>query len=161
MDSIGSPIVSLRQLDEGIAEASFSMGGARLTGNQELSNAPTVVLLGDSYVVAREVGDAQTTGAWIERLARSDGWKVNVRQYGWRGATPAQYIASAPDVIGRWRPEQVVVLLSIDDLDQHPLVEGNVRLRIGSTGVARMVGQAIEPAQPRSAGALRSSLLLL
>src|SRR4051812_34385616 len=71
-DSLGGPVFVSRQVEEGIATARFSVGGSRLTGRAPLATAPVVVLLGDSYVVAREVPDASTMGAGIERLAAAD-----------------------------------------------------------------------------------------
>src|SRR5678816_573110 len=44
VDSADAPVVTVRQLDEGIAESHFSVTGARLTGNERILNAPTVVL---------------------------------------------------------------------------------------------------------------------
>jgi hypothetical protein len=112
----GAAVVS-RQLDEGIATTRFSSGGSRLTGRAPIPEAPAIVLLGDSYVVAREVSDESTMGAVLERLAIADGRAVNVRQYGWRAAGPEQYLTVASQVLRRWRPERVVIVLNDDDLD--------------------------------------------
>jgi hypothetical protein len=138
-DSFGAPVVTSRQLEEGIAESHFSSAGARLTGNPVVAGAPLVVILGDSHVVAREVGDTQTMGAWVERLARRDRSPVNVRQYGWRGASPPQYLMVAHDVMEHWHPSQVVIVLDGDDLGPDPLNRQFPRMRIGRNDVAQLV----------------------
>lgn len=117
-DRIGGPVVTIRQIEEGVATTHFSSAGARLTGNSWLDSAATVVIVGDSYVAAREVPDESTMGAWLERRARSERLGLNVRQYGWRGASPARYVVAAPAVAARWSPSAVVIPLSSDDLDE-------------------------------------------
>lgn len=137
-----------RQLEEGIAESHFSSAGARLTGNRPIAGAPVIVVLGDSHVVAREVSDGETMGAWIERLARSEGRPVNVRQYGWRGASPPQYLLVADDVRRRWNPEHVVVVLDGDDLGPDPLNRRFPRMRIGKNDAVEIVRAGDENAAP-------------
>ena len=56
-DSASSPVVTSRQLEEGIAESHYSAAGARLTGNAMIGGAPSIVILGDSHVMAREITD--------------------------------------------------------------------------------------------------------
>lgn len=144
-DSLRAPAVTIRQIEEGVATAHFSVGGARLTGNAPLDSAPTVVIIGDSYVVAREVADDQTMGSRLERRARQERHPINVRQYGWRGASPARYVVSAPDVLSRWHPAVVVVPLSIDDLDERAVsgdppflyISADARPRVAGAPVAR------------------------
>src|SRR5205085_1259816 len=131
--------VETRQIDEGIATAHFSTAGARLTGGSPLADAATAVVLGDSYVVAREVRDEATMGARLERMARADGVPLNVRQYGWRGAAPAQYLDAASDVLARWNPAVVMIALSTDDFDERALAGSFPRLRIDAAGDAQVV----------------------
>lgn len=138
-DALDASVVTSRQLEEGIAEAHFSSAGARLTGNVPEPHAPIVVILGDSHVVAREIADEETMGAWVERLARRDHYVVNVRQYGWRGASPPQYLSVAHDVNERWHPEQVVVVLDGDDLGADPLNRRFPRMRIGRDDAVELV----------------------
>lgn len=138
-DSLGGPVVTSRQLEEGIAESHFSTAGARLTGNPTIAGAPLIVILGDSHVVAREITDAETMGSWVERLARDERHFVNVRQYGWRGASPPQYLMVAWDVMERWHPEQVVVVLDGDDLGPDPLNRRFPRMRIGKNDAVQLV----------------------
>ena len=138
-DSLGSPVVTSRQLEEGIAESHFSSGGARLTGNPSVAGAPLIVILGDSHVVAREVTDHETMGSWVERLARGERYSLNVRQYGWRGASPPQYLMVARDVMSHWHPAQVVVVLDGDDLGPDPLNRRFPRMRIGKNDVVQLV----------------------
>jgi hypothetical protein len=144
-DTLGSPVVTSRQLEEGIAESHFSSAGARLTGNSTVAGGPVIVILGDSHVMAREIGDGQTMGAWVERLARSSRYFVNVRQYGWRGASPPQYLLVARDVLDRWNPAEVVVVLDGDDLGPDPLNRRFPRMKIGrddSVEIVRDPGDA-------------------
>lgn len=138
-DSFGGPIITSRQLEEGIAESHFSRAGARLTGNPVMAGAPLVVILGDSHVVAREVRDNETMGSWVERLARGERYSLNVRQYGWRGASPPQYLMVARDVLTRWHPAQVVVVLDGDDLGPDPLNRKFPRMRIGKNDAVQLI----------------------
>jgi hypothetical protein len=115
-DSVNGAVVATRQFEEGLALARYSECGARLTGNPEEPSASYVVLLGDSHVAAREVNDAQTMGARLEAIARVDERPVNVRQYGWRGASPTQYMLVANEVLRKWNPRHVVVVVADDDL---------------------------------------------
>lgn len=115
-DSIDSPAVATRQTEEGVALARYSRCGARLTGNPFVSSGAPLVLLGDSYVAAREVDDDETMGARLEAIARDSDRPLAVRQYGWPGASPARYLMVANDVLNRWRPERVVIAVNDDDL---------------------------------------------
>lgn len=115
-DAIEGPIVEVRQYHEGIARSHFSSVHARLTGSP-LPAAPTIgVLLGDSYVEAIQVSDSETTGAVVEHLAGRSGMSLQVRQYGWSGASLAQYVRVAPQVLARWNPAWVAVMVNSGDL---------------------------------------------
>ena len=129
-DSLDAPIVAANQIEEGIGRAHYTVTGARLTGRAPLTGAPVIVLLGDSYVAAREVRDEETMGAWLERNAGDAGTPITVRQYGWRGVSPAQYLLVAADVRRRWKPAHVVIVLSRDDLDDHALAGQYPRLKV-------------------------------
>jgi hypothetical protein len=138
-DSINAPVITTRQLEEGIAVSHFSAAGARLTGNSMIPNAPVIVILGDSHVVAREITDGETMGAWVERLSRAENHPLNVRQYGWRGASPPQYLAVAKDVLVRWHPSRVVIVLDGDDLGPDPLNRRYPRMKIGKDDAVEIV----------------------
>ncbi len=159
-DSASAAIVTVRQIEEGVATTHFSAGGARLTGNAWLAGAPTVVIVGDSYVVAREVPDELTMGAWLERRARNGGIPVDVRQYGWRGASPARYVSAAPAVLSRWNPSAVVVPLSADDLDEHAVGGTRPYFALEADGDATVVGAAPDGAieQPKPARSVFAKL---
>lgn len=157
-DSFDSPVVARRQLEEGVALAHFSAAGARMTGNPVAGQGVTVVILGDSYVMAREVADNETMGAQLERTARANSLPLDVRQYGWTGATPAQYLYVAHDVIDRWHPHRVIVVLSDNDLDNITLAGEWPRLRVDASGNARVVGPPIDTITP---GPYPSSLSML
>lgn len=157
VDALDSPVITTRQLEEGIAESSFSSAGARLTGNPPLDGASVVVVLGDSHVVAREIRDGGTMGAWVERQARRDGYDVNVRQYGWRGASPPQYLLVARDVLQRWHPLQIVVILDGDDLGADPLNRRFPRMRIGtddSVEIVQSPDSSVDTSAPRQLSTL-------
>jgi hypothetical protein len=149
-DSFGAPAVVHRQIEEGVAAARFTKFGARLTGNLPLRSRPPVVILGDSYVVAEQVEDGETMGAELERIARANGLPLDVRQYGWSGASPAQYLYVADEARHRWGPRRVIELTD-NDLDFNALMLASPRLRVDSTGAARIVGAPIDtsPLPPR------------
>ena len=155
LDSVQGDTLVRRQLDEGVSIARFSTGGARLTGNPFLVDAPVVVLLGDSYVVARAVADAATMGSVLERDARAAGLPLNVRQYGWSGASPSRYLLVADSVLRRWNPATVVIALSDNDLDENALHEANPQLRVASPTDLRILPFA----EPQAIAAPRYSSL--
>ncbi|HEY6220127.1 MAG TPA: hypothetical protein VIV65_08715 [Gemmatimonadaceae bacterium] len=157
-DSFHSPSVAISQLEEGVSVAHFSSAGARLTGHPAIEGAPTVVILGDSYVMAREVGDAATMGAQLEALARADRLPINVRQYGWSGASPAQYLLVAPQILARWRPLRVIVALSSNDLDHAAMTGEWPRLAVDAAGEAQVIGDAMDTT---NVGGVRSALGML
>jgi hypothetical protein len=108
--------VEVRQYHEGIARSHFSPVHARLTGSSPSAAAKIGVLLGDSYVEAAQVSDSETTGAVVERLAAASGMPLHVRQYGWSGASLSQHVRVAPQVLARWNPEWVAVMVNSGDL---------------------------------------------
>src|SRR5437879_7569460 len=77
----------VRWCSEGCATSHFSRDGARVTQNPILTAAPTAVILGDSHVEAFQVSDALIAGSVVERLARAEGNRINVRHYGWSAAS--------------------------------------------------------------------------
>src|SRR5688572_17577841 len=90
-DSLAGPVVVQRWYFEGIATSHFSASGARLTGNPPLAGASVGVVLGDSYVEARQLPDRATIGSHVEQLARGAGQPLNIRQYGFSGASAAKH----------------------------------------------------------------------
>jgi len=159
-DALFAPSVTTRQFDEGLGVARFTVTGARITGNTPLDDASTIVLLGDSFVAAREVDDSVTAGSRLERMARAAGLRVNVRQYGWRGASPPQYLVAARAIRARWDPARVVVLLSNDDLDDHVLAGQYPRMRVARNGSVLLVAGP-SPTQPQPRSIVRRSALAL
>lgn len=152
-DAFDAPVVVTRQMEEGIASARFTIAGARLTGNAPIPHAPVIVLLGDSYVVAREVQDEETMGSRIEDRARSEKIGLNVRQYGWRGASAAQYLDVAREVLRRWSPSQVVVVLDEGDLGADALNRKFPRMAIGADDEVTLIHS------PDGPGAARTGIL--
>ncbi len=114
-DYVGAPIRTIRYFSEGIATSHFTPSRARLTGNAPVAGAPYVVIMGNSFVEALQVPDLDTMGSVVERLSRDDGHPVNVRQYGWSGASPPKYALEAGSVERLWHPRMVVVVVHRDD----------------------------------------------
>ena len=127
-DDVGGDAVTQRWYYEGIAESHYSGSGARLTGNPALPGRPTGIVMGDSYVEARQLPDRSTIGSVVERRARGDGLALNVRQYGFSGASSARYAVIAPDVLARWNPPFVAVVLTEDDFIGGAPFSGEYRL---------------------------------
>jgi hypothetical protein len=163
-DRLYAPAITNRQIEEGISSSTYSIAGARLTGNETVRNAPVVVILGDSHVAAREVSDRETMGSWLERIARANGKAINVRQYGWRGASPPQYLLASRDVIRTWHPVHVVIVLGGDDVGADPLNRHYPRMRIASDGSVQIVTDPAlshAPANRHSTLSTQSSLASL
>ena len=157
-DSLGSRAVAHRQIDEGVATSHFSVHGARLTGEPPVDSGNTAIVIGDSYVVAEQVADEHTMGGRLERLARASGQALDVRQYGWSGASPAQYIYAAPAILRRWNPRRVFVVVSGNDFDYSAVLWSVPRIRADSGETLRIIG---DPMPPRPPASMRSSVLLM
>lgn len=154
-DAFNAPAVTVREIDENVSVAHYSVDGARLTGRAPQPDAPTVVLLGDSYIVAREVADHQTMGAVLERTAHALGHDINVRQYGWPGASPAQYLVEAPNVRARWGKSPVIIALSSNDFDARAVSGQWPRLALDNQGTA----SALNDLRPSHGGPAPLSVL--
>jgi hypothetical protein len=96
-------------------------------------------------------------GGWLERLARENGVPLDVRQFGWLGASPAHYLLIADDLLKRWTPGHVFIVLSANDFDKDALVFAQPKLRLAEDGKLRTIG---EPIRPLSAKPPRGSALL-
>jgi hypothetical protein len=141
-DHGGGIVLTTREIEEGIAVAHFSQAGARLTGNPPIPGGPAAVIVGDSYVVAQAVADRETMGAQLERIARDASVPLNVRQYGWSGASPAQYLLSAREIRARWSAAPVIIELSDNDLDFNTLTVASPRVRVLPNGRLRVIGKS-------------------
>jgi hypothetical protein len=145
-DSFESDTIVRRQIEEGVATARFTVHGSRLTGAPSTRAGVNAVVIGDSYVLAEQVGDEHTMGAQLERLARENGVPLDVRQYAWMGASPAQYLAVATQVQARWKPRRVFVVLSSNDFDHNALLFPNgPRFRVDAGDSLRSIGEPIVP----------------
>lgn len=140
-DSFDDRAVSWSQVDEGVSNPHFTVHGGRLTGNPPMRRDTTAVIIGDSYVVAQQVGDRRTMGSRLEALAREHGIPLDVRQYGWPGASPAQFLHVADDIRNRWRPLRVFVVLSSNDFNHYGLIESWPSYRVDPAGALRIVGE--------------------
>jgi len=108
-DRIQAPTKTVRYYGEGIATSHFSPSRARLTGRPPLAGAPWIVIMGDSFVEALQLNDSETMGAVVEHLAQASN-PVNVRQYGFPGASPPKYALEGADVLRLWNPGMVAVI---------------------------------------------------
>jgi hypothetical protein len=117
-------VVKVKQFSEGFGVAHFNSDGSRSTGNDLINDAPTGLIIGDSFVEALQVDDRDTMGAVIERTSRSELWPVNVRQFGWGGTSSATYLAIANSVKKRWNPRWVSVLFNEDDFTEEAISGG-------------------------------------
>jgi len=108
-DRIKTPTKTVRYYGEGIATSHFSPSRARLTGRAPITGAPWIVIMGDSFVEALQLNDSETMGAVVERLAQASD-PINVRQYGWPGASPPKYAIEAASVLRLWNPSMVAVI---------------------------------------------------
>ena len=112
-----------RQYSEGIATSHFRDDTSRETGNPILPNAPNVLILGDSHVPAVQIEDDETMGSVLERLARSQGIPLNVRQFGWsgQGYGVARTLAFGPELATRFAAERIIVVLSEGAMRTYPV----------------------------------------
>lgn len=120
------PVREIRQYAEGVAVSHFvpdqlSPYGYRVTGNELLSGAPAGVILSDSHGIAESVADQSTMSSIVERQSRGNGQPLNVLMYGWyQGATPT-YVAVANELLEKWNPVWVAVVLNRSDLTKEPI----------------------------------------
>ena len=153
-------ILTTRQYVEGMSTAHYVRDDPqkdynwRLTGNAPIEGAPEVLIVGDSYVIAQQVGDDATMGALIERRSRAEGMPINVRQYGIPGGSAAAYAAAARMLLARWNPEWVIVVLPTNDLTDQALDLGSWRMRLGSGDSVGMY-QVLQPPLRRPTVAYR------
>jgi hypothetical protein len=120
------PVREIRQYTEGMAVSHFvpdglSPYGYRVTGNGFLSGAPVGLVLSDSHGIAEAVPDHATIGSVVERVSRTEGKPLNVLMYGWTGAAAPTYVAVSGEMLERWHPAWVVILLNYTDLTQEPI----------------------------------------
>lgn len=129
LDTPREPVYERRVYHEGIAVAHYSPALSRLTGAEWMDGAPIGVIVGDSHVVAAQVQDRETMGAVAERRLRARGVPVNVRQYGRPGFSAPHMVREAPEILRRWNPAWVVVVVADNDLDTNPLT-GSPRFEV-------------------------------
>jgi hypothetical protein len=127
---------TIRNYFEGLSCAHFEADGlgeieTRLTGNPRLSGAAEGMIIGDSHVVAYAVRDKDTMGSVVERLSRAAGRPLNVRQYGWRGASSPTFLASAESLLRAGSPSWVAVVLNFYNIGVNALVaRGGWRMEV-------------------------------
>jgi len=138
------PVRTIRNYYEGFAVAHFETGGLgeignRLTGNQPLSGAPEGLIVGDSHVVAYSVRDQDTMGAVVERLSRSSGRPLNVRQYGWPGANAGTFLAAAGSLLQARNPTWVAVVLNPYNIGVNALTAHDWRMEVAPDYSVRLI----------------------
>jgi hypothetical protein len=129
------PILTLRQCVEGCVESHFYADGARLTGNAQLPQAQTALIVGASFVQAKQVADKETMGAFLEQALRNRKQQVNVRQYGYDAQSVPTYVGLAPGLLQKWNPRWVVIVMSRIDWSNHPSAW---TLRVSPDGIPTM-----------------------
>ena len=144
----------VRQYAEGTSAARYARPADpqpltwRITGNEWVDGAPTIVIIGDSYMAARHVPDQATMGSLIERWSRTEGLPLNIRQYGIPSGAAPTFAGFADRLLARWSPKHVVVVITSNDLGSDPLLKSVYwRMRIGADGSAELVEV---PRQPSS-----------
>jgi hypothetical protein len=136
---------TIRSYSEGFSAAHFEADGLgtfgnRLTGNPPLAGAPEGLIVGDSHVIAQAVRDEETMGAVIERLSRSAGHPLNVRQYGWSSANAPTYLASAGALLRARNPAWVAVVLNSSNIGVYALTTTqNWRMEVDPDGSFRLI----------------------
>lgn len=148
LDTPREPVRERRLYHEGIATAHYSPAHSRLTGGAWIPGAPVGVIVGDSHLEAAQVPDHETMGAVAERGLRARGTPVNVRQYGRPGFSAPHMLREAPEILRRWNPAWVVVVIADNDLDTNPLT-GSPRFEIRPDTSWTL---RAEPPPPRPAG---------
>ena len=151
--------LEVRQFAEGTSTANYRVdaklaGVARRLPVANVPGAPTLLIIGDSYVVARQVGDDDTFGTLVARRSRDEGDPINVVQYGVAGGAAPEYAAEAKRLLARWQPAWVIVIIPTNDLTEEPLTyTPRWRMRLGDDGEVDLVKAA-----PRTSGAARNVL---
>jgi hypothetical protein len=144
----------IRNFREGEASAHFLSNGLRLTGNPQIPDAPSVLIVGDSHVEAFQVPDEQTMGGYLERKLRSSGKQWNAWQYGWSGAEGADYIFAAPMFLEKFPTPYI--FLTMNDGDFRTKVGEQARIfdRNGMVVAEGLVPNAIRGREPSFGGHL-------
>jgi hypothetical protein len=151
-------IRTIRNYTEGISVAHFEADGLgqlgnRLTGNPPMLGAPEGLIVGDSHVAAQAVRDEETMGAIIERLSRTAGHPLNVRQYGWPSANAPTFLAAAESLLHRRNPAWIAVVLNAYNIGAPALTAtGNWRMELGPGNSFRLI-----EARPRPSSAWRTT----
>lgn len=130
-DGPGNPFRPYKQFFEGISTARINDSGARYT-TEFVPGAPTVVVMGDSHVLARNVSDGEVMGAVAAELAVRSGHRLNVRELGRSGASAVELAVAAPQVLQRWHPLRTFIVLSSHSFD--PAVLGAYQKLIAEDG---------------------------
>jgi hypothetical protein len=126
-DSNHLGVRTIRNYFEGLSVGHFEADGlgeigSRLTGNARLRDAREGMIIGDSHVVANAVRYEETMGSVVERLSRSAGRPLNVRQYGWHGANAPTFLASADSLTRARNPAWVAIILNSYNIGMNALM---------------------------------------
>src|SRR5262249_52960194 len=105
----------IRNFREGVATAHFLANGLRLTGNPQIADAPSVLIVGDSHVEAFQVEDRQTMGSVLERRLRAEGKSWNALQYGWSGADGPDYVYAASLLQEKFPTQHIFLIMNDGD----------------------------------------------
>ena len=162
VDSSRLGVRTIRNYFEGLSCAHFEADGlgevgSRVTGNLRLSGAPEGMIIGDSHVVAYSVRDEETMGSVVERLSRTAGRPLDVRQYGWHGANSPTFLAAAESLLRARNPSWVAVVLNSYNIGVNALViRGGWRMEVAPDYSFRLID-----GRPPGHGRWRQTLGLL
>ena len=136
--------LEIRQYQEGVSVSHFFWAAPvsewyRATGNDMIMGAPNLVLIGDSYLAARQVPDHSSMGALLEDRSRAEGEPLNVIQFGLSGGAAATYSGFADKALATFNPQWVIVLLNDSDLGKDAVTKFvQFGLKISPTGGAQI-----------------------
>ncbi len=100
--------------EEGYSICSFSDQGYRRPVPPDTSD-PKVLVLGDSYCAASQVGDEQTFCNQLQVILKHQYPNVGVWNAGINGAAPSRYIGMADYYKQNFRPDMVIIQLNAGD----------------------------------------------
>lgn len=102
---------------EGDGISHWKEHGLRQTGN-DASSGPRVLLLGDSFVEARQVDDAQTFASLSERELAARGQALRILNAGKGGRSVADYVWLAPALKDQFAPDWTVIAVQDSDWEE-------------------------------------------
>lgn len=103
-----------RQFLEGLSIAHWTDHGSRGYSSGNSTNRP-IMVIGDSFVVGKEVNDSQLLSSVLQNQLRANNLPIDVFSYGVPGGNIADYVADADRYNDWFSPTWTVVVLEGDD----------------------------------------------